>query len=197
MILLIDNYDSFTYNIAQLIGSLNKEVKVVRNDEITIDEIKNLNPEAIIISPGPGFPSDTGICIELVKNIYESIPIFGICLGHQIIAEALGGNIIRSNQIKHGKQSSITHTGTGPFSYLTQPLDVMCYHSFVLDQTTLPNEFNILATSLHDKEIMAIQYRDLPIYGVQFHPESIGTSNGQSILKNFFEKIEHKKGETT
>lgn len=196
MILLIDNYDSFTYNIFQLAGALKKEIKVVRNDDITIEEVKALNPEAIIISPGPGLPSNSGICIDLVKEVSESIPILGICLGHQIIAEALGGEVIKAKQIKHGKQSSITHKGIGPFSYLTQPLDVMRYHSYVIDKASLPNEFKILATSLDDQEIMAVQYRNLPIYGIQFHPESIGTATGLNMLKNFFEEIEIKKGES-
>lgn len=189
MILLIDNYDSFTYNIFQYLSEIEQDIKVVRNDEITVAEVKKLQPEAILISPGPGLPNQAGICIELVKEVHQDIPIFGICLGHQIIAEALGGDVIKAEQIKHGKTSAITHKGIGPFSYLSQPLDVMRYHSYVIDRTTLPNELDIIATSLDDNEIMAVKHRNKPVYGVQFHPESIGTDTGQKMLGNFISEI--------
>jgi len=187
--LLIDNYDSFTYNIFQYVSELKEEVKVIRNDEITVEEIKALAPEAILISPGPGLPSDAGICNALVKNLYTDVPIFGICLGHQIIAEALGGQVVKAAEIKHGKTSSITHKGYGPFSYLEQPLEVMRYHSYVVDKHSLPISFKVMATSLDDKEIMAIQYKNYPVYGVQFHPESIGTDTGKKMIANFLDEI--------
>jgi len=189
MILLIDNYDSFTYNIFQYVSELEKDVKVVRNDEITVDEIKELAPEAIIISPGPGLPAEAGICNELVKEVYKDIPILGICLGHQIIGEALGGEVVKAGAIKHGKTSLITHNGNGPFSYLEQPLEVMRYHSYVVDKQSLPLTFKVMATAMDDKEIMALQYRGYPVYGIQFHPESIGTDTGKKMIGNFLEEI--------
>lgn len=176
-----------------MIGNLNKDIKVVRNDAITIEEIKTLNPEAIILSPGPGLPENSGICLDLVKALHQEIPILGICLGHHIIAEALGANLKKATSVKHGKQSAITHKGIGPFSYLSQPLDVMRYHSYIVDQTSLPTQFNVLANSLDDSEIMSIQYKDYPVYGVQFHPESIGTETGQQMMNNFFEEISTRK----
>lgn len=193
MILLIDNYDSFTYNIYQMIGEFQKDIRVVRNDAITVEDIKALHPEAIIISPGPGLPEDSGICTELIKELYTSIPILGICLGHQVIAKALGATIKKAKSVKHGKQSAITHKGIGPFSYLSQPLDVMRYHSYVVDEASLPLEFKVLAKSLDDSEIMSIQYKDFPVYGLQFHPESIGTETGQHMLEHFFEEINSRK----
>ncbi|WLV25082.1 aminodeoxychorismate/anthranilate synthase component II [Aciduricibacillus chroicocephali] len=189
MILLIDNYDSFTYNIFQYVSELAEEVRVVRNDEITVQEIKELAPEAIIISPGPGLPSEAGICNELVTKLHKETPILGICLGHQVIGEALGGKVVKAGAIKHGKTSSITHNGHGPFSYLEQPLEVMRYHSYVVDKISLPLSFKVMATALDDKEIMAMQYRDYPVYGIQFHPESIGTDTGKRMISNFLGEI--------
>lgn len=189
MILLIDNYDSFTYNIFQYVSELGQEVKVIRNDDATIEEIKAMNPEAIIISPGPGLPKDAGICNELVKEVHADIPILGICLGHQIIADALGGQVVKAKEIKHGKTSPITHKGYGPFSYLPQPLDVMRYHSYVVEQETLPSEFKVIANALDDKEVMALQYSSHPVYGIQFHPESIGTDTGKKMIANFLDEI--------
>ncbi|WP_100012216.1 anthranilate synthase component II [Lentibacillus sediminis] len=193
MILLIDNYDSFTYNIYQYAAALNEEIDVVRNDRITLEEIEAFGPDAIILSPGPGLPAQAGICIELVKTFYEKIPLLGICLGQQAIAEALGGRLIPAKVLKHGKTSLITHNGTGLFSYLPQPLEVMRYHSYVVDPQSLPTQLENAATSLEDNELMAIQHTRLPVYGVQFHPESIGTATGMHILENFIQSIKKRK----
>ncbi|WP_010529286.1 anthranilate synthase component II [Lentibacillus jeotgali] len=189
MILLIDNYDSFTFNIYQYVASEGIEVKVVRNDQITIARISEMTPEAIILSPGPGAPSQAGICPEIVKAFHRNIPILGICLGHQVIAETLGGRISQGGTVKHGKTSLITHNGNGLFSYLPQPLEVMRYHSLVIDRRTLPGELKITATSLEDNEIMAIKHRQRPVYGIQFHPESIGTVTGKKMIRNFLKEI--------
>ncbi|OZU88956.1 aminodeoxychorismate/anthranilate synthase component II [Virgibacillus indicus] len=189
MILLIDNFDSFTFNIYQYFSEEGIEVEVIRNNQLSLGQIEALQPEAIIISPGPGLPEKAGICIELVKAFYKDIPILGICLGHQIIGEALGAELRKAKQIKHGKTSLITHNGLGIFSYLSQPLEVMRYHSYVIDKLTLPHELEIAATSLEDNEIMAIKHHSYPVYGVQFHPESIGTKTGKQIIRNFLEEI--------
>ncbi|MFD1038249.1 anthranilate synthase component II [Virgibacillus byunsanensis] len=189
MILLIDNYDSFTYNVYHYFASIGLEVRVFRNDQLSIDAVSDLNPEAIIISPGPGVPEQAGECIEIVRTFYKKIPILGICLGHQIIAAALNGDIIQSKTIKHGKTSLITHDGQGLFSYLTQPLEVMRYHSLSIDKLTLPEELQVVATSMDDNEVMAIKHQLYPVYGVQFHPESIGTKTGQSMIQNFLDEI--------
>jgi anthranilate synthase component 2 len=192
MILLIDNFDSFTFNLYQYLGELGEEVTVYRNNQLSMEDIKELNPEAIILSPGPGRPEDAGICIELIQSFYKSIPILGICLGHQAIGSAFGGVIKRAGQIKHGKTSFINHSSTGVFQYLTSPLEIMRYHSLVIDKNSLPPEFECVATAMDDQEIMAIKHRFFPVYGLQFHPESIGTPNGKQILKNFLHEIEGK-----
>lgn len=189
MILLIDNYDSFTYNIYQDIASEGIEVTVFRNDQLNIEDISTLNPEAIILSPGPGKPDQAGICPEVVKAFHKRMPFLGICLGHQVIAQAFGGEISQANTIKHGKTSLMTHNGNGLFSYLTQPLEVMRYHSLVIDRNTLPDELKITATSLEDNEIMAIKHRQYPVHGIQFHPESIGTLAGKKMIRNFLQEI--------
>ncbi|MFZ3577541.1 aminodeoxychorismate/anthranilate synthase component II [Virgibacillus sp. DJP39] len=194
MILLIDNYDSFTYNVYHYFSSENADVTVVRNDEITSIEIAELNPEAIVISPGPGTPETAGNCINIVKEFYKRIPILGICLGHQIIAAALGSEINQAKVIKHGKTSMITHNGLGLFSYLTQPLEVMRYHSLVVDRVTLSDELEVVATSLDDNEIMGVKHYDYPVYGVQFHPESIGTLSGKQVIQNFLQETGIKRG---
>lgn len=189
MILLMDNYDSFTYNIYQYFSEENMEVNVIRNDQITLREIEELHPEAIVISPGPGLPDQTGICVDMVKSIHKKIPILGICLGQQIIAQSLGGSVAKAKQIKHGKTSLITHEATGLFHNLPLPLEVMRYHSFVVDRKTLPTDLEVTATSLEDNEIMAVQHREYPVYGVQFHPESIGTDAGKHMIRNFLHEI--------
>ncbi|CQR46074.1 Aminodeoxychorismate/anthranilate synthase component 2 [Paraliobacillus sp. PM-2] len=197
MILLIDNYDSFTYNLYQYISELGKEVTVLRNDQITVDEIHRLHPEAIILSPGPGTPEQAGICMEIVKQLDTSFPILGICLGHQAIGAAYGATISHAKQIKHGKTSKIRHEQDEIFHYLEQPLQVMRYHSLVIKPDTLPKVLQVTATSIDDNEIMAIKHTFLPIYGLQFHPESIGTSTGKQILANFFKAIKKERLDET
>ncbi|WP_208591737.1 anthranilate synthase component II [Gracilibacillus suaedae] len=193
MILLIDNYDSFTYNLFQYISELGKEVKVVRNDKMTIEEIRQLKPEAIILSPGPGIPEEAGICIDIVKTLSSEFPILGICLGHQAIGAAYGATVTHAGQIKHGKTSMIRHQNDEIFNYLEQPLEVMRYHSLVIEKDTLPNQLLVTATAMDDQEIMAVKHTYLPVYGLQFHPESIGTGKGKQLLNNFFESI--RKGQ--
>lgn len=185
MILLIDNYDSFTYNLYQYLAELGETVMVKRNDAITLEEIDALQPEAIVISPGPGRPDEAGICIPLVNRYYQSIPILGVCLGHQAIAAAFGADIITAKRICHGKTSLITHNGKGFFEYQSQPLEVMRYHSLVIDRDTLPYELEVMASDMNDGEIMAIRHVAYPVYGVQFHPESIGTKTGKKMLHEF------------
>ncbi|MDC3418123.1 anthranilate synthase component II [Aquibacillus salsiterrae] len=190
MILLIDNYDSFTYNLYQYVSELGKEVTVIRNDKITIDEIRELKPEAIILSPGPGTPKEAGICIEVVKQLEEEFPILGICLGHQAIGEAYGANIVHAKQIKHGKTSLLNHPANGVFEGLEEALEVMRYHSLVIKKDDVPEQLIVTATATDDDEIMAVKHTGLPIYGLQFHPESIGTEKGKALLNNFFTLIE-------
>ncbi|MEH7275414.1 anthranilate synthase component II [Neobacillus vireti] len=193
MILLIDNFDSFTFNLYQYLGELGEEVTVIRNNQVTIQQIKDMNPKAIILSPGPGKPEDAGICIEVIQSLYQEIPILGICLGHQAIGAAFGSEIKRAEYIKHGKTSQITHIGSGVFTYLTSPLEVMRYHSLVIAKDSLSPDLECVAHSLDDQEIMAIKHRYYPVFGLQFHPESIGTPNGKQMLQNFLSEIEGKK----
>ncbi|RDI43148.1 anthranilate synthase component II [Falsibacillus pallidus] len=194
MILLIDNYDSFTYNLFQYIAEFNKEVIVKRNDEVTLSEIRNLEPEAIVLSPGPGRPVQAGICLELIKEFYREIPILGICLGHQAIGEAFGAEVSIAAEPKHGKTSLIKHTGLGIFEYLPQPIEVMRYHSLVLAKNSIPKCLTVAASAMDDSEIMAVQHVLYPIFGVQFHPESIGTKTGKKLIKNFIELVERMVG---
>ncbi len=189
MILLIDNYDSFTYNLFQYMAELGKEVEVVRNDKITLEEIRQKKPEAIILSPGPGTPAEAGICIDVVKHLASEFPILGICLGHQAIGAAYGANVTHARQIKHGKTSMIRHQNDEIFNYLEQPLEVMRYHSLVIERNTVPDELLVTATAMDDQEIMAVKHTYLPVYGLQFHPESIGTGKGKKLLNNFFNAI--------
>jgi anthranilate synthase component II len=193
LILLIDNFDSFTYNLYQILGCLGEKVKVVRNNELTTEQIKEWKPKAIILSPGPGKPDDAGICIDVIRTFYKAIPILGICLGHQAIGAAFGGEIARAKTIKHGKTSLIVHNGKGLFEYLPTPLEVMRYHSLIIIQNYLPEEIERTASSMEDQEIMAIEHRDYPVYGLQFHPESIGTPLGKQLLKNFLKIAEGKR----
>ena len=190
MILLIDNYDSFTYNLYQQISSLDKVVKVVRNDSITIEEIRNLKPEAIVLSPGPGTPSEAGITVEVVKELYKEIPILGICLGHQSIGEAFGGKIVRAENIMHGKLSTLIYKKNGLFESMEGEIEVMRYHSLIIDPNSLPEVLEVKAISRNDREIMAVQHKDFPVYGLQFHPESIGTEAGTSMIQSFLNQIE-------
>lgn len=187
MVILIDNYDSFVYNLYQYIGTIDKDVRVFRNDEITVEEIKKMNPDRIIISPGPKKPKDAGICIELIQKLYKTYPILGICLGHQAIGEAFGGEIIYAKELYHGKYSMIKHEGTGIFEGIESPCKVARYHSLAIDEKTLNNEF-IVKAKTDDGEIMAIEHKSYPLIGLQFHPESIYTMDGMKMLKNFFKR---------
>ncbi|WP_400194680.1 aminodeoxychorismate/anthranilate synthase component II [Lysinibacillus telephonicus] len=189
MILLIDNYDSFTYNLYQQISGLGKEVSVVRNDALTIHDIRNLNPEAIVLSPGPGTPSEAGITVSVVKELYKEFPILGICLGHQSIGEAFGGKIVRAENIMHGKLSNLDYKQKSLFKHLNEDLSVMRYHSLVIDPLTLHEDLEVIATSSEDGEIMAVQHKQYPTYGLQFHPESIGTKTGTKMIETFLDEI--------
>ncbi|MGV8125004.1 MAG: anthranilate synthase component II [Candidatus Xenobiia bacterium LiM19] len=184
MILMIDNYDSFTYNLVQYIEMMGVEVKVRRNDAITVEMVKDLNPEGIVISPGPGRPSGAGISIPLITAYSGILPILGVCLGHQAIAEAFGGTIIKAGKLMHGKTSVINSDGKTIFSGIASPFDAMRYHSLVVERATLPECLEISAES-DDGEIMGLRHRELCVEGIQFHPESIMTRVGKRILRNF------------
>ena len=185
MILMIDNYDSFTYNVYQYIGSLYPQIQVVRNDEITIDEIRNLqNLEALVISPGPGYPDSAGISKEAIKTFGKEIPVLGICLGHQCIGEAFGATVSYAKKICHGKQSLIEHDTDGIFEGINEPVKVARYHSLAVIEDTLPDCLQVTART-QDGEIMAMKHREYPIVGLQFHPESIYTEHGKRIIENF------------
>jgi anthranilate synthase component 2 len=185
MILLIDNYDSFSYNLFQLIGSIDPDVMVVRNDAVTVKEIESMNPKAIIISPGPGKPSDAGICIEVVRHFAGRVPILGVCLGHQAICEAFGATVSYARELMHGKQSEITVDNTcSLFRGLPGKIEAARYHSLAALRDTIPDVLVVTART-EDGEIMAVRHRDYDIYGVQFHPESILTPMGRTILLNF------------
>ena len=189
MILLIDNYDSFTFNLVHQIGQLGYEVKVVRNDAITIEEIRQLNPQAIVLSPGPGTPKEAGICIEVIRSLHREFPILGVCLGHQAIGEAFGATVVRANRIMHGKTSLLEYENDGIFSEWKGDVEVMRYHSLVIDPPTLPETLLVQAKSADDGEIMAIRHAKYPVYGVQFHPESIGTVRGNDMVERFLTTV--------
>lgn len=193
MILLIDNYDSFTFNLYQYLGELGEEITVLRNNQLSIEQVHQLNPKAIILSPGPGRPEDAGICIDVIHSFYNKIPILGICLGHQAIGAAFGGVITRAKQIKHGKTSLLTHNGSGLFNDLPSPMEVMRYHSLVIEESSLPSQLECLSRSMEDQVVMTIKHLKYPVYGLQFHPESIGTPFGKQIVKNFLLEIERVK----
>ena len=186
MILLLDNYDSFSYNLYQMAGEIDSDIKVVRNDKISLSDVKKINPDNIIISPGPGRAKDAGISIDLIKEFHDKIPILGICLGHQGIYEAFGGNVSYSKVLMHGKSSKIALDNENPlFKNLDSEISVGRYHSLSAIEETLPKEISIIAKSYDDNEIMGIAHKDYPVYGLQFHPESILSSDGFEILKNF------------
>ncbi len=184
MILLIDNYDSFSYNLYQLVGEFTADIKVIRNDAMTVEEIKKIEPSHIILSPGPGRPENAGIIIDVVKNI--RVPILGVCLGHQAICAAFGAKITYAKKLMHGKQSEILCDNNSPL-FKNLPVRFMAarYHSLVAESSTIPADLKITARALNDNEIMAVQHKDFPIYGVQFHPESIMTPQGNILMKNF------------
>ena len=183
-VLLIDNYDSFTYNLAQIFGELGADVVVKRNDEVALEDIQTLRPARICISPGPGRPRDAGISCDVIRDFGAQIPLLGVCLGHQCIGEVFGGEIVRAPKLMHGKTSAISHNGTGVFENLAKPFEATRYHSLVVKRETLPQSLTITAES-DDGEIMGLQHRGLPIHGVQFHPESILTEEGRKLLANF------------
>lgn len=188
MILLIDNYDSFTWNLAQYIGELGREPQVRRNDEISVDAIRELAPECIVISPGPCTPAEAGVSVDVIRQLGPQTPILGVCLGHQSIGAAYGGNVIRARRVMHGKVSNIRHTGDCIFSGLPSPLPVARYHSLILEPETLPGELEVLAWTDeegYEDEIQAVRHRTYPVWGVQFHPESIASEGGHQILRNF------------
>ena len=192
MLLMIDNYDSFTYNLVQYLQSLGAEVRVERNDALTVDEIEKLAPERIVISPGPRTPNDAGVSMEVIERLGPAIPILGVCLGHQSMGQVYGGDVVRAGRIMHGKTSRIRHEGKGVFAGLPDGYEATRYHSLVVDKTTLPAALEITAWTENEdgsmEEIMGLRHREFPVEGVQFHPESILTQHGHALLKNFLER---------
>ena len=184
MLLLIDNYDSFTYNLYQYLGELGAETRVVRNDELTVAEVLALRPASVVISPGPGNPDEAGISLELIRALPAEVPLLGVCLGHQALGQAFGGRIVRAPRIMHGKTSAIHHDGRGIFAGLPQPFTATRYHSLVIAEDSVPDCLEISART-EDGVIMAVRHRSLPLEGVQFHPESILTNAGKDLLRNF------------
>ncbi|MFV9567772.1 anthranilate synthase component II [Thermoanaerobacter mathranii] len=186
MILIIDNYDSFTYNLYQYVGEMNNKIFVIRNDEVSVKDIEKLNPEKIILSPGPGRPENAGICVDVIKSLGDKIPILGICLGHQAIGYAYGAKIVKADKIMHGKTSLVFHKGEEIFKDIKNPIEAMRYHSLVIDRQTLPRDLEITAYT-EEGVIMGVRHKMYPVYGLQFHPESILTEQGKEILRNFLE----------
>ena len=188
MLLMIDNYDSFTFNLVQYFGELGQKVKVLRNDEVNLDQIEDLNPEFIVISPGPCTPNEAGICLNLVKKFYDKMPILGVCLGHQSIGQAFGAKIIKASKIMHGKTSKVSNLGSKIFKGLPSSFEATRYHSLVIENGTLPKNFRVISETIDNKKnvIMGIEHENYPCYGVQFHPESIASVPfGKKIMKNF------------
>jgi len=183
-LLVIDNYDSFTYNLVQLFGEMDVDLVVKRNDETSVDEVKKLKPDRICISPGPGRPENTGISSDLIRELGPGVPILGVCLGHQCIAQVFGGEIVQAEKLMHGKTSKIHHNRSGVFEGLAEPLEATRYHSLIVRRESLPDSLEVTAQT-DDGEIMGLQHRQLPIHGVQFHPESILTTEGRKLLANF------------
>jgi len=191
-ILVIDNYDYFVYNIAQLLGGLRTEPTVFRNDKITLDSVKTMNPDAIVISPGPGHPADRkyfGICTDVIVEVGQTVPILGVCLGHQGIFHAFGGKVINAGKVRHGKTSSIEYTSDRLFENVSNPFRATRYHSLVANKRNIPSTLEVTATALDDGEIMGIRHKKYPIEGVQFHPESVLTGEGRKILLNFISMV--------
>ncbi len=186
MILVVDNYDSFTYNLVQYLGELGETLEVRRNDQVTVEEVGELAPEAILLSPGPCAPAQAGVTVPLIRRWGAAIPMLGVCLGHQAIGEAYGGRVVRADRVMHGKLSRIVHSGEGLFEGLPSPLGVMRYHSLVVERDSLPAELEVVAVAEDDdREIHAMRHRSHPVWGVQFHPESILTEGGRRMLSNF------------
>ena len=190
MILVIDNYDSFTYNLVQYLGELGAEVVVRRNDAVTVSEIEGLAPSAIVLSPGPCAPAQAGVTVDVIRALGERIPTLGVCLGHQAIGEAYGGRVVRAARAVHGKTSRIAHDGTDLFAGLPSPLEVGRYHSLVVERATMPDSLRVVATSVDDpSEIHAVRHVTHPVWGVQFHPESVLTPDGKQLLRNFLSLV--------
>lgn len=191
-VLMIDNYDSFTYNIVQYLQSLGAEVRVIRNDELSVDEIERLAPERIVISPGPSTPDNAGVSLEVIRRLGPNTPIFGVCLGHQSLGQAYGGEVIRAKHIMHGKTSHIRHEGRGVFAGLPDAYEATRYHSLVVSRDSLPESLEITAWTEYEdgrfEEIMGLRHREHPVEGVQFHPESIKTEHGHALLRNFLQR---------
>ncbi len=184
MLLMIDNYDSFTYNLVQYLGELGQEVKVVRNDELSVEEIGALGAERIVLSPGPCTPNEAGVSLEVIRRFAGKVPLLGVCLGHQAIGQAFGGRIVHARTLMHGKVSRIHHSGKGVFNGLPTPYEATRYHSLAIERETCPTELEVTAWT-EDGEIMGVRHRSLPVEGVQFHPESILTEHGHQLLRNF------------
>ena len=189
MILVIDNYDSFTYNLVDMLLCYQQRVMVYKNDQITLEMIKMISPSAILISPGPGNPNDAGICLDLVKKCYKDIPILGICLGHQVIAQAFGGNIVQAKNLLHGKTDSMIHNGKDIFYNVPQGFIATRYHSLIVEDSNLTKELEVVARSKSDNTIMAIKHVAYPLIGLQFHPESYLTKEGHQIIENFIDRM--------
>ncbi len=192
IILIIDNYDSFTYNLAQYVGELGGEPIVYRNDKIGMDEIRRIDPDAIIISPGPGNPANTrdfGISRDIILDLHDKLPILGVCLGHQGIVHLFGGRIIHAKMLRHGKTSIIRHNEEGIFANISNPFRATRYHSLVADGSSIPSVLEVIARSIEDDEVMGIKHKRYPLYGVQFHPESVLTANGKQLLLNFLSLV--------
>ncbi len=187
MLLMIDNYDSFTYNLVQYLGELGEDVKVVRNDEMTVEEIERLGPRRIVLSPGPCTPNEAGVSLDLIRRFATRVPILGVCLGHQAIGQAFGGRIVHAKTLMHGKVSEIRHSGQGVFAGLPTPFRATRYHSFAIERASCPAELEITAWT-DDGEIMGVRHRALAVEGVQFHPESILTEHGHALLANFLQR---------
>ena len=184
MILVIDNYDSFTYNLVQYLGEMGEELKVIRNDELDVAGVRKIKPARIVISPGPGSPKDAGVSRQVIRELGPKIPLLGVCLGHQCIGEVFGGHVLGAERLMHGKTSPIYHQGQGIFKGLDNPFTATRYHSLLVERSTFPKELAITAET-KEKEVMGLQHKKFPIYGVQFHPESILTTAGKALLKNF------------
>ena len=186
MLLVIDNYDSFTYNLVQYFGELGEQLEVHRNDAFTVEQVGDMAPDAIVVSPGPCSPREAGISVDVIRRYGAHIPLLGVCLGHQAIGEAYGGNVVRAGRVMHGKMSRLVHNGTGLFADIPSPFGVMRYHSLVVERESLPAALQVTAVATDDaNEIHALQHRTHPVWGVQFHPESILTEHGRTILVNF------------
>ena len=190
MILVIDNYDSFTWNLVQLLGGLGAEVSVHRNDELSVTEIERMKPEGIVVSPGPCTPAEAGISVETIRRLGDRVPILGVCLGHQSIADAYGGRVVRARRLMHGKVSPVGHRGTGLFAGVPTPVSMTRYHSLVIDPASLPDVLEVVAWTEEEgwtDEIQAVRHREHPVWGVQFHPESVASEHGERLLRNFLD----------